>query len=147
GAQPLLQFARVTDAQIRECRAPEGTAVFLKVIGGEELKSQVVLADNELSKARQAVVFAPPGDGADSPVFTESAPGVFVIACERMKLFPPMVAAREQAGGARKFIEVPDGEGPERGRGVCRIEVKQPGEYAAFVQALSLTGEDDSFYF
>jgi hypothetical protein len=147
GEQPFLRFIQVADADIRECKAPEGTAVFLKAEVLEPMRKSIVLANNELGSVRKAVEFGLPGVDDTSPVFSETSPGVFIIPCERMKVFPPMAVRQDAAIAPGKFIEVPSSEGRDRGKAVCRFEVKTAGEYVFHVRALAQSGEDDTFYF
>ena len=146
GTQPLLRFLNVKDATIQGCTAPEGTPVFLAAAVTPEARKGIVLANNDLTGARRAVAFTLPGAEEDSPLFTETSPGVFVIPCERMRLRPPMTVSRDTTLPATGCIEVPDGMGRDRGRASCRVEIKTAGEYTVRVQALAQSGETDSFY-
>lgn len=146
GAQPILRFLNVAEAEVRECAAPEGTGVFLAAAVSPEARQSIILTNNDLARARQAIVFTQPGMDEESPLFMETAPGVFVIPCDRMKLSPPMKVIKDASVPPVTCIEVPEGEGRDRGRASCRIEVKTAGEYTLFVRALAPSGEQDSFY-
>jgi hypothetical protein len=119
----------------------------LKAEVANEVRRNIVLADNDVSRARQSLVFATPGADEESPLFAETSPGLILIPCERMRIIPPMVVQSDPAEGKERYVEVPAGTGRDRGRATCRFEIKQAGRYVFYVRALAPTGESDSFYF
>lgn len=146
GKEAFVKLINVTDAELRGCQPPPSTPVLLRAEVAEAARKGIVLADNRLAPNQKPVVFAQPGVDDASPLFEETAPGVFVVPCERMEVVTPMAVRHEAALSPKKFIEVPKGGGRDCGQATCRFEVKTPGEYVLFARAYARDGEQDSFY-
>ncbi|HPA17950.1 MAG TPA: glycosyl hydrolase family 28 protein [Verrucomicrobiae bacterium] len=148
GGEPVLWFTGVRGAVVRDCVAPAGSALFLRVMGEATERGEVRMEGNDLSGAAKEMEFVTPGDlVAQLPLFSETAPGVILIEAERLALVPPMETVPESAAGGGAVIGVPAGYGRDVGKARGRFAVREAGRYIAKVRTFAPTPDGDSFYF